>query len=128
VRTEVPVHRDCSTGWPYRSWKNNWSVKQLHRWIVLSSTYRQSSDDRAKAAAVDPDNQLVHRFTRRRLEFEALRGHVTLPCRARWIPGRVVCRTDLTKEPFPRRRTIYGFIDRQNLPGMFRTFDFPIPM
>jgi hypothetical protein len=34
---------------------------------------------------------------------------------------------DLTKEPFATRRTIYGFIDRQNLPGMFRTFDFPNP-
>src|SRR4030095_15780095 len=34
---------------------------------------------------------------------------------------------DLTKEPFTTRRTVYGFIDRQNLPGMFRTFDFPNP-
>jgi len=34
---------------------------------------------------------------------------------------------DLTKVPFTTRRTIYGFIDRQNLPGMFRTFDFPNP-
>jgi len=34
---------------------------------------------------------------------------------------------DLTKQPFTTRRTVYGFIDRQNLPGMFRTFDYPNP-
>ena len=34
---------------------------------------------------------------------------------------------DLFKEPFARRRAVYGFIDRQNLPGVFRTFDFASP-
>jgi hypothetical protein len=34
---------------------------------------------------------------------------------------------DLTKAPFTTRRTVYGFIDRQNLPGLFRTFDFASP-
>ena len=33
----------------------------------------------------------------------------------------------LTDDPFPTRRTVYGFIERQNLPGMFRTFDFANP-
>lgn len=34
---------------------------------------------------------------------------------------------DLWREPFTARRTVYGFIDRQNLPGVFRAFDFPNP-
>jgi len=34
---------------------------------------------------------------------------------------------DIVSEPFTKRRTVYGFIDRQNLPGMFRTFDFASP-
>src|SRR5262249_18610042 len=38
--------------------------------------------------------------------------------------GRAV---DLTTEPFTTRRTIYGFVERQNLPGLFRTFDFASP-
>ena len=38
--------------------------------------------------------------------------------------GRAV---DLTTAPFTTRRTVYGFIDRQNLPGLFRTFDFASP-
>ena len=73
VRTAEPPHREL-LDWLAASFvEHGWSVKQLHRWIVLSSTYRQSSDEHPKAAAVDPDNHLVHRFTRHRLEFEALR-------------------------------------------------------
>src|SRR5262249_25443643 len=34
---------------------------------------------------------------------------------------------DLTREPFTNRRTVYGYVERQNLPGMFRTFDFANP-
>jgi hypothetical protein len=34
---------------------------------------------------------------------------------------------DITSSPFSGRRTLYGFIDRQNLPGLFRTFDFASP-
>jgi len=126
VRTEAPVHGEL-LDWLAASFvESGWSVKQLHRWIVRSATYQQTSDTQAVAAAVDPDNQLVHRFTRRRLEFEALRDTVlavagTLDLRSGGLPD------DLAQEPFTTRRTVYGFIDRQNLPGMFRTFDYPNP-
>ncbi|MDP3069188.1 MAG: PSD1 and planctomycete cytochrome C domain-containing protein [Opitutaceae bacterium] len=126
VRTESPVHRDL-LDWLAASFaEGGWSVKSLHRAIVLSSAYGQSSEGSAVAAAADPDNQLVHRFNRRRLEFEALRDTLlaasgALDLRGGGLPD------DLTKQPFTVRRTVYGFIDRQNLPGMFRTFDFPNP-
>ena len=126
VRTEAPVHREL-LDWLAASFaQGGWSVKALHRAILLSGTYRQSGDERPAAAAIDPDNQLVHRFNRRRLEFEALRDTLlavsgTLDPKLGGLPD------DLTKPPFSTRRTLYGFIDRQNLPGMFRTFDFPSP-
>ncbi len=126
VRTESPVQRDL-LDWLAASFaESGWSVKTLHRAILLSSTYRQSSEGSAAADTADPDNLLVHRFTRRRLEFEALRDTLlavsgTLDLRGGGLPD------DLTKQPFTTRRTVYGFIDRQNLPGMFRTFDFPNP-
>jgi len=50
-----------------------WSVKSLHRLIVKSAAYRRSSAFDAKAAAIDADNQLLWRFTPRRLEAEAVR-------------------------------------------------------
>ncbi len=126
VRTEAPPHR-ALLDWLAASFvEGGWSVKALHRTILLSSTYRQSTDGTAPAMAIDPDNQLVHRFNRRRLEFEALRDTL-LAVAGTLDPRRGGLPDDLTKAPFPTRRTLYGFIDRQNLPGMFRTFDFPSP-
>ncbi|MFO1460329.1 MAG: DUF1553 domain-containing protein [Verrucomicrobiota bacterium] len=52
---------------------NGWSLKGLHRLIVTSETYRQTSDFRPDAAAIDADNQLLWRFPPRRLEGEAVR-------------------------------------------------------
>jgi len=52
---------------------DNWSLKKLHRRIVLSATYAQASDFRADAAAIDSDNKLLWRYPRRRLESEAIR-------------------------------------------------------
>lgn len=52
---------------------DGWSLKKLHKRILLSSTYRQSSDYRAEAAAVDGEDKLLWRYPRRRLESEAIR-------------------------------------------------------
>jgi hypothetical protein len=103
-----------------------WSVKAMLRMIMLSSTYQQSSDYNAKSARVDPENTLVWRMNRRRLDFEQTRD--TLLAAAgrldRNVGGPSV---DIFKAPFTTRRTVYAFIDRQNLPNTFRTFDFAIP-
>lgn len=57
--------------------KNKWSIKAMHRLIVTSAAYRQTSvHSNAKASAVDPDNKLLWRFCRRRLEAEAVRDSV----------------------------------------------------
>ena len=53
--------------------RSGWSVRALHRRIVLSATYRMSSRWDAAAAAADPENRLLWRMDRRRLEAEALR-------------------------------------------------------
>ena len=55
---------------------NGWSLKKLHRLIVLSSTYRQSTVRDAKAGAADPQNRLLAGFPRRRLEAEAVWDHL----------------------------------------------------
>ncbi|MDA1049191.1 MAG: DUF1549 and DUF1553 domain-containing protein [Planctomycetota bacterium] len=57
--------------------KENWSLKALHRLIVTSATYRQTSlRPNEQAAEIDPDNKLLWRFRRRRLEAEAVRDSV----------------------------------------------------
>jgi hypothetical protein len=126
VRTEAPPHRallDYLASWVV---ENGWSLKQLHRLILLSNTYGQATDDNPEYAAQDPGNDLLWKMNRRRLDFEALRdtllvagGHLDLT-----MGGRAV---DIASNDPAPRRTVYGFIDRQNLPGLFRTFDFANP-
>jgi hypothetical protein len=126
LRSEPPSHPellDWLAGWFVRS---GWSMKQLHRLILLSSTYQQASHDRPEAAAIDPENRLLWRANRRRLDLEAMRDAllaVAGPLDA--TPGGLP--VDILSAPYSRRRTLYGFVDRQNLPGLFRVFDFAVP-
>lgn len=105
---------------------DGWSIKKLHRSILLSNTYRQTNNDDPRLLQIDPENRLLARMNRQRLDFEAMRDSLLFVA-GRLNPkmgGRAV---ELTTAPFTTRRTIYGFIDRQNLPGLFRTFDFASP-
>jgi mono/diheme cytochrome c family protein len=102
------------------------SLKQLHRQIVLSSTYAQQSIDRPEARQIDPENRLLWRMNRHRLEFEELRDSLLA------VAGKLDCRLDgkgerLLRKPFSTRRTLYGWVDRNDLPGWYRSFDFPTP-
>jgi hypothetical protein len=126
LRSELPTHPELLDYLAVRLQSQDWSLKQLHREIVLSSTYRQQSGQRPDAAAVDPENRLVWRMNRRRLEFEALRDALAFAAGAldRRQGGPPV---DLVATPFTTRRAVYGFIDRQDLPGLFRAFDFASP-
>jgi hypothetical protein len=54
----------------------SWRLKRMHKLIVLSSTYRQSSDIREAAAKVDVENTVLWRFPYRRLDAEAVRDSV----------------------------------------------------
>ena len=103
-----------------------WSLKKLHKTIMLSATYRQGSLASAKAMQVDADNRLLSHQNRQRLDFEALRDSVLFAAGRLDVSlgGKSV---DLLAQPATRRRTVYGFIDRQNLPNTFRSFDFASP-
>jgi hypothetical protein len=126
IRTSEPVHRALLDYLAADFMEHGWSTKHLHRLIVLSATYQQSCDATAAALKSDPDNRLLSRMNRQRLDFEAMRDTALavsgkLDLSMRGLP------VDILSEPFPTRRTLYGFIDRQNLPGLFRTFDFANP-
>lgn len=74
----------------------------------------------------DPDNKWLAHFPRRRLDLEAMRDFL-LACAGRLdltMGGRPV---DAANDPLNRRRTVYGLVDRQNLPDVYRAFDFAIP-
>ena len=80
----------------------------------------------AKARTVDPDNLVLRRMNRQRREFEAMRDTLLA------VSGRLEHRTsgrptDIAADAQSRCRTVYGLVDRQSLPGMFRSFDFAAP-
>ncbi|MEO1994599.1 MAG: PSD1 and planctomycete cytochrome C domain-containing protein [Planctomycetaceae bacterium] len=104
---------------------SGWSLKTLHRRVMNSAVYQQQSRDRPQPLAVDPENRLLWKFSSRRLQFEELRDALLavsggLQHRIGGPPVDVI-------NGFTPRRTVYGFIDRMDLPGLFRTFDFPSP-
>jgi hypothetical protein len=126
IRGERPTHPELLDHLSVRFMEEGWSTKRLIKSIMLSATYRQRSIASAKALAEDPENRLLSRQNRKRLDFEALRdsllaasGKIDLT-----VGGKSV---DILVQPFTPRRTIYGFVDRQNLPSMFRAFDFASP-
>jgi hypothetical protein len=90
---------------------------------MTSAVYQQSSEDRPSGKAIDSENTLLWKMNRRRLDFEATRDSLLFVSGQldQTIGGRAV------ELPTSNRRTIYGFIDRQNLPALWRAFDFASP-
>jgi hypothetical protein len=125
TRSEPPTHPELLDYLAARFMDEGWSIKKLHRWIMLSSAYQQSSDDNPASAKVDPNNRLLWRMNRQRLDFEAMRDTLlAVSGELDLTPGGHA--VDIT-DPSSRRRTVYGYVDRQNLPDLFRTFDFASP-
>ncbi len=126
LRCPEPLHRDL-LDWLTRWFiAHNWSLKRLHREIVLSAAYRQRSALRPDAMAVDPENRLYWRMNRRRLEFEPMWD--SLLAVAKRLDLRMGGRSVQLFGPRPaRRRAVYGYIDRQDLAFELRIFDFASP-
>ncbi len=127
IRSDPPTHPELLDWLAATFVEEGWSIKQLHRRIVLSETYRQSSLVGPELERKDPENRLLGRFNRHRLDFEQLRDSLLIAAGTldrSTIGGKSV---DLFSAPFTKRRSIYGFVDRQNLPGTFRAFDFASP-
>jgi hypothetical protein len=126
IRTEAPPLHAALDWLAAELTANDWSIKHLHRQIVTSAAYRQQSNDRADARQIDPENRLLWRMNRRRLEWEPLRDNLLA------VSGRLDLSlhgksVELTKTPFPRRRSVYGSLDRQDVPNLFRVFDIASP-
>ena len=73
---ERPVNQELLDWLASEFMKNGWSLKWLHRTILASRTWQQSSQSQPAAMEVDPDNQLQWRWTTKRLEAESVRDSV----------------------------------------------------
>jgi hypothetical protein len=126
VRSDPPTHPELLDWLAAQFVRDGWSVKRLHKRIMLSATYQQSSVTPTEVFRIDPENHRLAHQARRRLDFEALRDSL-LAAAGRLDPTAGGKSVDLFKAPFSTRRTVYGLIDRTNLPGTFRVFDFANP-
>ncbi len=122
---ERPTHPELLDYLAARFVEQGWSIKAMHREIMLSATYALSGEFSARSYEADPENLLLWRARRRRLDAEALRDAML------FVSGNL----DLTPggEPAPlddpanRRRTVYGYVSRRRLDKILGLFDFPNP-
>jgi len=130
LRAEPPTHPELLDYLAWQFMENGWSVKKLQKLILLSHTWQQSSEDNPRFAQVDPENRWLWQQHRRRLEFEALRdtilhigGKLNFQMGG---PGERLDRPEADGE-YSDRRSVYGLVDRANLPNMLGAFDFANP-
>ncbi|MEM7233450.1 MAG: DUF1553 domain-containing protein [Planctomycetota bacterium] len=131
LRSSPPSHPDLLDWLAIRFVEDDaWSLKKLHRRLVLSATFRQSPEGpeakvlRERAVAIDPSNRLLWRSNAHRLSFEEIRDSMLA------VSGDLNRRAGgkaFTLFGSVRRRSIYGFVDRQFVPETLRTFDFANP-
>jgi mono/diheme cytochrome c family protein len=122
---ERPTHPELLDHLASRFVASGWSVKQLHREIMLSATYRLASSFNAANYERHPDNRLLWRMNRRRLDVEAWRDALLAACgNLDATMGGPSLKLD---DPNNRRRTLYAAVSRHELNPMLRLFDFPDP-
>ncbi len=134
LRGESPSHPELLDRLAEQFVAQGWSMKALHRRLVLSATYRSSSSGNPKAELVDPDNMLVWRMNRRRLEVEPLRDALlavadamdtAMTGQASSIYGNKFEDSQEARTLHDAaRRTIYLPINRAALEEFFSTFDY----
>ncbi|HVL15264.1 MAG TPA: PSD1 and planctomycete cytochrome C domain-containing protein [Gemmata sp.] len=122
---ERPTHPELLDDLAARFIANRWSVKWLVRELVLSATYRQSSRHDEEFTAADPDDRLLWRAPRKRLELEVWRDAMLQ------VSGRLDLAgggpSDNLDSPRSVRRTVYGKVSRERPADVHRLFDLPDP-
>jgi hypothetical protein len=116
---EAPSHPGLLDHLASRFVESGWSVKAVHRLIMLSSAYRQSSRPSKEVLEADPENRLLARMHRRRLDAEAIHDGLLS------VSGRL----DESRggppdgDPSSRRRMIYRSVGRGARTGLAALFD-----
>ena len=124
LQGELPTHPDLLDHLAQNLITNGWNLKSLHRDILLSSTWLQSSTPSSEKTALDPENKFLSRFSSRRLEAEVIRDSILAAAGQldpkMFGPG--------TLDQGQRRRSIYFMIKRSRLVSMMQVFDQPEPL
>jgi mono/diheme cytochrome c family protein len=133
---ERPTHPELLDYLASRFTAGGWSIKAMHRAIMLSGAYQMASQADERTLEADPENRLFSRFNRRRLDIEEIRdGMLALDGTLDLTMGGTLQkgfgtdkenssdRLSLNPEKL-RRRTVYVPLRRSNLPTLLNLFDF----
>jgi cytochrome c553 len=141
VQGQAPTHPDLLDALAEHFVKNGWSIKKMHRLMLLSSAYQMSSRASAEADEADPDNRWLHKMPVRRLEAEEIRdamlavsgrlnktqfGPSIQPHLTPFMAGRGRPNVSGPLDG-DGRRSIYLGVRRNFLNPMFLAFDYPTP-
>ena len=126
TRGQAPTHPELLDYLADDFRKNGWSIKWLHRQIMLTKAYHQGALESEHSRQIDPENQLLWRMPRRRIDFESMRDSMLAACDEldTTMGGRPI---DLNVSPAIPRRSVYGFINRDIIANLMSTFDMANP-
>lgn len=105
--------------------ENGWSLKRLHKQILMSATYALGAEPVEANVSKDPDNHLFWRANRRRVDAETLRDSLLFASGE--IDLKPAEKAQKLDEETNTKRTVYGFVSRRKVDGMLALFDFPNP-
>ncbi len=122
TRGQQPTHPQLLDYLATKFLEEGWSLKKLHRRIMLTNVYQQAAIENSEARIKDPENKLLWRMPRRRLEMEAMRDSMLL------VSGELDTKMggrpfNLLSKPVVPRRSVYAFVNRDILSSMASTFD-----
>lgn len=136
---EAPTHPELLDWLAVEFIRSGWSLKDLHRLILMSSAYQMSTQYRADYDESDPENKLLWRMNRRRLDAEAIRDSILAAADAlddqmqgSLLPtanrAYVTSTANVSPEIYDSdRRSVYLPVVRSALFDMFQAFDFADP-
>ncbi len=128
IQGEVPDHPELFDWLSHWFIENGWSIKKLNHLILTSQVWQQSSSNAHTDSnlPIDPENRLLWKFNRKRLDLEQMRDGLLQVSGT--LNGAMFGRpVKILEPPYSNRRSVYAFIDRQNLNPVFRNFDFSNP-
>ncbi len=127
VQTDKPLQADVLDWLAASFMDSGWSLKHLHRLILNSTTFKQSTASAPEKQLKDADNALLSRFNRQRLDYESMRDAVNFVAgtlNTAKMGGRSV---PLNAADLDTRRTVYHFVDRYEQATVPAMFDFANP-
>ncbi len=122
---DSPSHPELLDYLASRFMAEGWSLKKLHREIMLTATYALSAEKDETDFAADPENRLLWHANRRRLDIESIRDSLL------FVAGDLDLKAGGPATAFGQenhRRTVYGFVSRRRLDPVLALFDFPNPI